>query len=377
MAERKLTVVQVLPAMESGGVERGTLEVAAELVRRGHRSIVISAGGRLVPELEAAGTRHIRWPIGAKTPTSLRYVRKLRTLLREYSVDILHARSRLPAWIAYFAWRKLDAGNRPAFVTTVHGFYSVSRYSAIMTRAERVIAVSDATAQYVRTCYPRINPQRLVVIHRGVDRAEFPYDYHPDQAWWERWYGQYPQLRNRRVLTLPGRLTRLKGHEQFLELIAQLNRAGRPVHGLIVGGEDPRRRGYAQELRDSVARLGIRVHITFTGTRDDMRDIYAASDLILSLSSKPESFGRTVIEALSLGVPVLGYDHGGVGEILRAVYPAGLVAPGDFDQLRTKTEAMLERMPKVPTNHPYDLATSLAKTLDLYQAVCRASSRAH
>lgn len=372
MAARRLTVVQVLPALVSGGVERGTLEVAAALVQRGHRSIVISAGGPMVDELQAAGSEHVQWPIGHKSLLTLRYVRRLRRFLRQEQVDIVHARSRLPAWIAHLALRAMPAAVRPHFVTTVHGFYSVGRYSAIMTRGERVIAVSEAIARYVRQHY-EVPPQRLTVIHRGVDRSQFPYHYRPDEDWLQRWYRDFPQLRQRRVLTLPGRLTRLKGHEDFLRLMAALVAAQQPVHGLIVGGEDPRRRAYAESLQQQVQTLGLQSHVTFTGVRSDMREIYAASDLVLSLSGKPESFGRTVVEALSLGVPVIGYDHGGVGEILRTVYPAGLVSFGDGERLRKKVEDMLAAAPAVPPDHPFELAPMLARTLELYESIGSAS----
>ena len=169
--EPVLTVLQVLPALDGGGVERGTLEVAAALAQRGHRSLVISAGGRHVDRLEAAGSRHIAWPIGAKTPLVLRWVRPLRRLLLEERVDILHARSRLPAWVAWLAWRGLPPERRPRFLTTVHGLYSVNAYSAVMTRGERIIAVSDTARDYVLANYPGVEPERIAVIHRGVDTA--------------------------------------------------------------------------------------------------------------------------------------------------------------------------------------------------------------
>jgi len=134
MAERALTVVQVLPALEGGGVERGTLEVARELVRRGHCSIVISAGGRMVDELLRDGSEHISWPIGVKSLFTLRFVPKLRRLFGERHVIFCMPDRVLPAWVAYLAWRGMDPATRPHFVTTVHGMYSVNRYSAIMTR---------------------------------------------------------------------------------------------------------------------------------------------------------------------------------------------------------------------------------------------------
>lgn len=367
MAERPLTVLQVLPALDGGGVERGTLEVARALVKAGHRSLVLSAGGRMVAELTAAGSRHVALPVGRKSPLTLRLVPRVRRLLREEQVDVLHLRSRLPAWVAYLAWRGLPPGKRPRLVTTVHGFYSVSRYSAIMTRGERVIAVSDAIRRYVAENYPAVDPRRVEVIHRGVDPAAFPHGYRPPAAWADRWQADYPGLTGKRVLTLPGRLTRLKGHLDFVDLVGRLRAGGLPVHGLVVGGEDPRRRAYAEEVRALVRAHGLDADLSFTGHRGDLREIYAASDLVFSLSTKPESFGRTVLEALSIGTPVIGYDHGGVGEVLGALYPDGRVPPGSADSLETTTRRLLDTPPPVPAEQPFTLDRMLSRTLDLYQ----------
>jgi glycosyltransferase involved in cell wall biosynthesis len=367
MAQRRLTVVQLLPALESGGVERGTLEVAAALIMAGHRSIVVSAGGRLVEALTAAGSEHVALPAGRKSLLTLLQVRKLRRLLREQGVDILHARSRMPAWIAWLAWRGLPATDRPRFITTVHGLYSVNRYSAIMARGERVIAVSDTARDYILDNYPDVDPCRIVTIYRGVDRNEFPYGYKPDAAWLAAWYADYPYLQGRRVLTLPGRLTRLKGHEDFIELVAALVNRGLDVHGLIVGHLDPARQAYINELERRIADRGLGDRITLTGLRQDIRDIYAVSDIVLSLSNKPESFGRTVLEPLCMGVPAVGYDHGGVGEVLDTLYPQGKVRRGDTGLLLERTVQLIETPQPVPESRAYTLAAMLAQTLDLYR----------
>lgn len=318
-----MKVVQVLPALDGGGVERGTLEIAKGLVAAGHESIVISAGGRMVAQLEAEGSRHVGWDLGKKSPLTYRHVWALRRWLRKEKPDILHLRSRMPAWVCWFAWKGLPENQRPHLVTTVHGLYSVSRYSSIMCRGERVIAVSDTVRDYIRDNYPQTDMGRVKVIYRGIDPDEFPHGYRPTDEWLHQWYQQYPQLKDRKVLTLPGRLTRLKGHHDFIDLIKQLRDANQPVQGLIVGGEDPKRKAYAQEIRERVVQEGLAEVITFTGNRSDMREIYAVSDVVLSLSKKPESFGRTVLEALSVGTPVLGYAYGGVGEILSKLFPAG------------------------------------------------------
>ncbi|MCB1768839.1 MAG: glycosyltransferase family 4 protein [Candidatus Competibacteraceae bacterium] len=364
-----LSVAQLVPALDGGGVERGTLEVAQALTQRGHRSVVISGNGRLVRQLLDEGSEHLRWPLGVKSPLTLRWIWPLRRWLAERRIDILHARSRLPAWIAWLAWRGMDPMTRPRFVTTVHGLYSVSRYSAIMTQGERVIAVSETIRDYLRCHYPQLSAERIQLIPRGVDAAQFPYGYQPTVDWWAKWYRQYPQLRNEPVLTLPGRLSRLKGHEEFIELIARLRMQGLPIHGLIVGGVEPGRQRYASQLQRRVQAQGLSNTVLFTGHRTDMREIYAASTLVLSLSAKPESFGRTVLEALSLGTPVVGYEHGGVGEILRCIYPAGLTPVGNLDALTQRTLNLLIAAPPVPAEPVFTRQRMLDDTLNLYETL--------
>lgn len=366
---RRLTVVQVLPALESGGVERGTLEVGRYLVEQGHRSIVISAGGRMVEQLTRAGSEHLTWDIGRKRLWTLRLIPRLRRFLIDNRVDILHARSRMPAWVAYLAWRGMDPAVRPRFVTTVHGLYSVNAYSAVMVKGERVIAVSQTVRDYILCHYPKVEPARIVVIPRGVDPDEYPHGYQPPAEWLAAWRAQYPQLVGRKVLTLPGRITRLKGHEDFIELIARLKASGEPVHGLIVGGADPRKAAYLRELQTKIAAAGLSADISLTGQRDDLREIMAVSDLVLSLSKQPESFGRTVLEALSLGVPVVGYAHGGVGEVLAARMPAGAVAVGDHNALTERVRELLHLGVRPHPAGGHTLRAMLSATLDLYTAL--------
>ncbi len=376
LTTRTMTVVQVLPTLEGGGVERGTLEVAAELVRAGHRSYVISAPGRMVAALEASGSEHIPWEVGRKSLLTLKYIRPLRKLLRELDADILHVRSRLPAWICYLAWRSMPQANRPRLVTTVHGLYSVNRYSRIMVESEAVIAVSKTIENYIAQNYPgAVSPDRIHLISRGIDEREFPRGFQPANDWLENWNRQYPQLHGQKILTLPGRITRRKGHADFLRLLARLKSAGSPVHGLIVGGDDPQRMGYARELRKTVSELGLERDVTFTGQRSDIREIYAVSDLIFSLSTQPESFGRTVLETLAIGRPVIGYAHGGVGEILEQLFPYGAIPLGDESMLLKTAQRLLERTIEPAAVTPeYRLQTMLDRTLQLYRDL--ADSRA-
>lgn len=362
-----MKVVQVLPALDGGGVEKGTLEVGKYLVDQGHKSIVVSAGGRMVEQLEQEGSRHITWDLGKKSLFTLRHIWAFRRFLRTEKPDILHLRSRMPAWIAYLAWKGLPELGRPKLVTTVHGLYSVSRYSEIMCRGEAVIAVSATVKQYILSNFPRTLASKIHLVYRGADAEEFPFNYLASLEWKERFFLEFPDALGKKILCLPGRLTRLKGHHDYLALIAQLVEEGLDVHALIVGGEDPKRRAYAQELYKRVTAMGLQKVVSFTGSRSDIREIFSISDIVFSLSTKPESFGRTVLEALRLGRPVVGYEHGGVGEILQALYPSGCVKLGSAKELLATTRALLETPVKPELSEKFTKQQMLSSTLEIYE----------
>ena len=363
---RRLTVMQLLPQLDVGGVERGTLQIAEALIAAGHRAIVVSAGGRLVPELEACGAEHVTLAIGAKRLGTLRHIGALRDCLRRERVDVVHARSRLPAWIGYLALRGLQASMRPAWVTTVHGPYSVNRYSRIMVSGTRVIAISEFIRGYITDNYPQVDAARITVIARGVDRGEYRYDFEPDATWRAAWDAQYSELANRALLILPARLTRWKGQLDFIEVMAVLRQRGLAVHGLIAGAADPRKRTFEAELRAQVRALSLDKDISFLGQRSDLRELLAISSIACSLTSEPEAFGRTTIEALSVGTPVVGYDYGGTGEILRNTYPHGLVAKGDIRAAADRIAALLAAPQPVPREHPYTVQALQRATLAVY-----------
>jgi glycosyltransferase involved in cell wall biosynthesis len=359
-ANVKFTVMQLLPALDVGGVERGTVEIAAALVKAGHRAMVVSA-------------EHVEMPIGGKSLLSLRYIRTLRELIAAQQVDIVHARSRLPAWIGFRAIQGLNAATRPRWVTTVHGPYSVNFYSKIMTSGETVITISNFIRDYVTHNYPTVRAERITVIARGVDRDIYPYDYRPTDAWRSSWQLNYPQFEGRRLLVLPGRITRWKGHSDFIGMIAELIQRGHLVHGLIAGGVSGPRVSFERELRKLVVEKALHEHITFLGNRDDLRDVLASADIAYSLTLEPEAFGRTTIEALSLGVPVIGYDHGGTGEILREVLPDGLVPSGDIARAVETSARILGHGIEVPKSHRFTLAKMQEETLAVYENLYRES----
>ncbi|MCK9538094.1 glycosyltransferase [Dokdonella sp.] len=364
-----MTVMQLLPALEAGGAERSALEIGRALVAAGHRSIVVSAGGRLVERLRDEGSEHVQLPIGGKSLVSFARVPALRALIRREQPDILHARSRVPAWLAWLALRGLR--DRPGFVTTAHGLNSPGKYSAIMTRGDRVICVSNAVRDFLLRHYPRVDPARLVVIPRGIDPAYFPYGYLPDDSWREWFFAEFPQLAGAPLMTLPGRGTRLKGHADAIELVADLKARGISTRLLLLGARQEGREAYVAELEQLAHALGVADWVAISPQRDDARDVYAQSALVLQLSNKPESFGRTVVEALALCRPVLGYDHGGVGELLGELYRAGRVPAGDRQRLAERAAELLRAAPPIAPLTRYRLADMQEATLNLYEEVVR------
>src|SRR5690606_12749216 len=215
-------------------------------------------------------------------------------------------------------------------------------------------------------------PGDLVVIPRGVDPQDYPYGHKPDSAWAEWFYAEFPQLAGAPLLTLPGRGTRLKGHADAIGPVADLKERGIPTRLLLLGARQEGREAYVAELERLAQERGVADWTVISTQRDDTRDVYANSALVLQLSNKPESFGRTVVEALALCRPVLGYGHGGVGELLTDLYPAGRVPLGDARRLAERAAELLRAAPPIAPLARYRLADMQAATLALYDELVEA-----
>jgi glycosyltransferase involved in cell wall biosynthesis len=320
-------VVQLLPELHEGGVERGVVELNRELVRNGVESVVISAGGGLAALIAADGGTHITFDVCRKNPLTVPFrVMNLRRLLMKLKPDILHARSRVPAWLTRLANREMGI----PFVTTVHGFNRVNAYSRVMTCGDRVICVSKAIQSYIQTHY-RVPDERVVVIPRGVDLKRFDPD-RIDQEFRRRFQARY-RLKGHFVVTAIGRITPLKDYETFIRGVVAAATRMPDIHGLIVGGTRPDKHGYAASLRQLVTRLGAGKRISFCGSQTNIAEVYAVSDLVAVCSKKPESFGRTAAEALAMNVPVVASAHGGVLDIVLPGKTGELFPPQDADAL--------------------------------------------
>lgn len=335
-------ILQVLPALNLGGVERGTVEIAQAIAETGWRAVVASAGGPLVADVERAGGEHVVLPLDSKNPfTMWRNVGRLRRLIRERNVSIVHARSRAPAWSAWYATRRGGA----RFLTTFHGFYSAGtglkrRYNAVMTRGERVIAVSAFVAEHITGVYgvPR---SRLRTVPRGIDPEVFA----PARVS----AGRVQRLRDAwlagdegPVVMLPGRFSRRKGHATAAAAMARL---GRPDTLCLFVGADGERGGYDRVVRKTIDDAGLARRVRFVGVCDDMPAAYLLADVVLVASTEPESFGRVAVEAQAMGRPLVAADHGSTRETVVHGETGWLVPPGDAGALAAAIAEALDLPP--------------------------------
>lgn len=334
------TVLQVVPALDEGGAERTTVEIARAIIGAGGRALVASSGGRLVDEIKKAGGGFFEMPAHSKNPVSIMANRgRLIDLIKRERVDIVHARSRAPAWSALFAAR----ASRVPLVTTYHGAYRAQSplkkiYNSSMVRGDLVIANSEFTAAAIRSSYPKVKNMR--VIPRGADLEEF----NPLGIWESR----ISRLRNcwglsgppgGLILLLPGRLTDWKGHRLAIDAVAGLVKGTAAASGvsppfqLIFAGDEEGRGKFARDLMRRVGELGLQEMVRWVGHCDDMPAAYLLADIILSPATRPEAFGRIAVEAGAMERVVIAADHGGARETVIDRETGFLAQPGSVESL--------------------------------------------
>jgi glycosyltransferase involved in cell wall biosynthesis len=322
---RSPAVLQILPNLVSGGAERGAVELAGALVQAGWASYVASSGGPLQHDITRAGATHLTLPLASKNPLVMRRnAAKLARLIRRLGIDIVHARSRAPAWSA---WAAATATGR-RFVTTFHNAYGARsalkrRYNSVMARGDRVIAISDFVADHAASVYG-VGGDRLRTVPRGVDLEIF----HPSRVGAQRIIDLARQWRlpdGVPVVMLPGRLTRWKGGLDFIAAIAKLGR--RDIFCVLAGTEQ--RRAFRRELEAAIREHGLTGFFRIVEDCRDMAAAYMLADVVVSASSNPEGFGRVIVEAQAMGRPAIATDHGGARETIIPGITGWLVPPRD------------------------------------------------
>jgi glycosyltransferase involved in cell wall biosynthesis len=333
-----MRVLQILPALNDGGVERSTVELARNLSADGVENWVVSGGGRLVDAVVEAGAVHVAMPVGRKSPLAIwRNSRRLAALVDELGIDIVHARSRVPAWVGHIAARK--ARRRPVFLTTFHGVYghgsALKRwYNSVMLRGEVVIANSRFIADHLRTVYG-VDGSRIVVAPRGVDTVLFdPAAVTADDV--RRIREEFDAV-DRPLIVYVARLSNWKGHAVLVAALETL--LDLPWKMVFVGGHDSD--NLRRDLATRIASGPARDRIELAGSRSDVPALLAASDLAFSVATQPEAFGRAAIEAGAMRTPVIATAHGGSLETVRDGETGWLVPPGDASALASAIRAAL------------------------------------
>ena len=339
----QMKILQVLPALGQGGVERGTIEIARALSDAGIPNAVASAGGRLERALDDMDVEHVKLPLDRKNPFTLRKcARALAEYCTENGVTLMHVRSRAPAWAVKWASKRCGV----KWMATFHGVYGTDPkflkipYNRVMLQGERTIAISEYVRNHILETYKGVDPDKLVLIHRGANTDAFRPDAVPREAWMAKKTGQYGFEADRPVITLPGRLTRWKGQEVFLEALSMMRNHR---FGVLILGSDQGRTEYSDHLRTMAGGLSDETRVVFRDHTSQMPLVYALSDIVVNASSaQPEAFGRTIPEAQACGRLVLATAHGGACETVKDGVTGCLVPPGDARAMARKLDEMLE-----------------------------------
>jgi glycosyltransferase involved in cell wall biosynthesis len=350
VAQNRPTILQIIPRLDTGGAELSLVEMVAAVVRGGGRALALTEpGGRLAPRVTAAGGELMPFPAAAKNPVRmLANARAIARLVQEQGVDLIHARSRAPAWSALLAARRAHV----PFVTTYHGAYgetnAVKRlYNGVMARGDVVIANSVYTADLIAQRYGT-SRQRIAVIHRGVDAHEFdPARIAPERlaALRARWGVDDTA----RVILQMARLTGWKGQSVLIDAAARLKAAGKLEGAIVVlAGDAQGRDAYVQALQRQVSQVGLAPHVRFVGHVEDVAAAYLAAHVTVVASTEPEAFGRAAIEAAAMGSPVIATAIGAPPETVRAepavaadAATGWLVPPGDARALAERLAGAL------------------------------------
>lgn len=380
MSSKPLTILQILPALKAGGVERGTVDIAASQVKAGMKALVVSNGGPMVEELENVGARHIQMPVHSKKPWVMwDNVHKLVALCQQEKVDLIHARSRAPAWSALGAARQLKI----PFLTTFHGTYNAGNplkkwYNSVMARGDRVIAISHFIADHIAQEYPQAK-DRIVTIPRGSDLEKFdPAKVTTARQQNIRQTWQLADDEARPLILLPGRFARWKGHIWLIEALALIrnNHPDTEFLCLLMGdaqGNPP----YLQEIHERIAALGLSQYVRLVDHCRDMPAALSLADIVVSTSTDPEAFGRVAVEAQLMEVPVVASHHGGSVETVIDGQTGYLVPVNDraalserLTLLLTMTDDQHQQIGRQGRQHAvtnYGLDQMAEKTLAIYR----------
>jgi glycosyltransferase involved in cell wall biosynthesis len=321
--KRTAKILQVIPALNQGGVEQGTLETSNYIVNQGWQSIVVSNGGKMVEKLVAEGSTHIKLPLHKRNPLHIFFnTFMLIKIINSEKPDIVHARSRAPAWSAYFACKF----TKTPFLTSFHGTHGTQNwfkifYNRIMLKGIHVIANSNFIKNHIIEIYKE-PAERITVVQRGFDQTRF----NPKTVNEKEIFQKYDTNKKTPIILMPGRFTRWKGQDTLLKALPLLKTQKYVV--LLVGSSN-KQSNYTNELKELSENKNIAGRVIFCGTQSELAPYYKAATLTISASAKPEAFGRVAVESQAMSTPIIATAHGGSLETVKDNETGWLIPPSD------------------------------------------------
>lgn len=367
-----MKVMRLLSSLKHDESERGIFHLGRALVKRGHTSIIVSSADKeheLVKRLERDGNIYHQLSLEKKSWMALRQIWPLRQLIEKYQPDIIHLHSRTPAWILHWTLKGAKLKHKPKLVSTMYGFYPLNNYSRALLNVDCTITVSDSVSEYLLQGIKEVKkpPRSIIRIYRGVDTRNFPYRYNPSVYWIHRTFAEYPELEHKKWLLFPTVIGQEYGQEWLIDILGNLSEDFPNLH-IIIMDEDSRRDVVHEEFMQRVNALELRDKFTFIGTkRNDMREWLAAANLVLGLANQPESIGINVLQAIHLGTPVVGWNKAAFHEILKPLYPQGLVKEETAYALCKVIRNQLENVMRPPITDKFTMQQMIDETLAVYR----------
>ena len=383
--ENKKIILQVIPAMEMGGAEIGTVEISTYMKKKGWRVIITSSGGSLVNKLDYRKIKHIKLPLNSKNPLIIFFnIFKLAWIIKKYKVKIVHVRSRAPAWSAYYACSMIRGVK---LVSTIHGAYSNQNifknfYNSVMLNSVKIIAISKYIKNYLLQNYNLTKKKRdkIVVIPRGVDPTKFsPQNIDSKRLFFLTNHWELPD--GVPIILFPSRIAPFKGHKTLLKALAILKKETKIKFICLMVGLSKKNSNYDAEIKSFIDENDLSDYIKFTGACSDMPAAYKISDIVVSPADKPEGFGRIIIESQSMERPVIASAHGGSLELIKNNFSGILFKPKNERDLADKLKYLIclsrEKKEKIIMNanalvsEKYDIEKMYDSNFKLYSSLIK------
>ena len=371
-----MKVMRLLSSLKHDESERGIFHLGRALVKQGHESIIVASADAdhdLVKRLEREGSIYHRLEMKKKSWLALMQVIPLRRLIEKYNPDIIHIHSRTPAWVLRWALKGARLQTIPKTVSTMYGFYPLNSYVKALLDVDRIITVSDSVSEYLEQALQRadIPPKPITRIYRGVDTRSYPYRHNPSVFWLRRTFAEYPELEHKKWLLFLSIIGTEYGQEWLIDILGNLQEQYPNIHVIIMDEDNHSGNIMYEEFCQRLWALDLSDSVTFIGSRrNDMREWLAAANIVLALANEPESIGINALQAIHLGTPVVGWDKAAYREILRPLYPLGLVKSYDAKALCKVVKNQLENVSRPNITDQFTMRNMIDETIKVYEQLC-------